>query len=147
MSEANKSEKAGAKTPVDPSKVEGTQNAVVTNDFAAENAGLKSELLKNAELLEARNGDIQTLNDEKTVLKTENDSLKAKVADLEKQLKDSKASSSKKGKAAKRFVVTNSFRSNVKGEEGKIYNIDDDVTDFDGDRLKDLVARDLVKEV
>ncbi|MFD1770877.1 hypothetical protein [Sphingobacterium suaedae] len=173
MANETKQEKTGATAPATPSKVEGVQQPSASNDLHSENAGLKSDLqsktellqsresdiqtlqTENAglksdlqsktELLQSRESDIQTLQTENAGLKSENEDLKAKVADLEKKVESSK--SSKKTKSEKRFIVVNSFRGNTKGDSGKVYNIGDDVSEFDAERLKNLVERELIKEV
>lgn len=167
MANENKNEKAGATTPATPSTVEGTQS---TSDKArldlisginklAEELGLSDEpnklkslsdaiiklhdeqAAKGAEIeaLKAEHQDFKDkLKPEIEKIKAENEKLKAELAKAGKSTKASKAGAAK-------FVVVSAFRGTQK-DEG-IFEIDADVSHFDADRLKDLVERELVKEV
>ena len=144
MSTENKTEKAGAPAPATPSKVDGAQKTVQTDDLKVTEHSGEIESLK-AEVAEKDNN-IASKDQEIESLKAEVESLKGDVKSLEGRIEKA----TKKGKASKtekRFVVINSFRGNQKGENGKIYAINEDVSDLDPDRLKDLVSRDLVREV
>lgn len=173
MSTENKNEKAGAaKASATPSKVEESQDIfngaaavdqekdAIIKSLKDENAelkasashsaelqshidGLKSEVQEKNELLKSRDADIVALKDENAALKEDVTSLKANVAHLEGNAGQGGSTE----KTEKRFIVINSFRSNNEADKGKVYDINTDVSDFDTERLKDLVGRNLVKEV
>lgn len=132
MGTENKIEKAGATTPATSSKVEGDQVSKVQESkmddvINAEIESLKSKVSEHEATIASKDAEIETLKD--SIKKLEN--------------KASKASSKKE----KRFIVVSPFRSHVKADKDKVFDINDDVTDFDADRLKNLVEKGLVKEI
>lgn len=132
MGTENKIEKAGATTPVTPSKVEGAQSSKVQESkvddvINAEIESLKAKVSEHEATIASKDAEIESLKDS--------------IKKLEAK------SSRSKGKKENRFIVVNSFRSNVKAEKEKIYNIDEDVSDLDADRLENLVERGLVKKI
>lgn len=158
--EKNKKEVTGAAAPVTPSKVEGTQSA----DQAQLDLGAKSdekatlELVvaeKNAEIeaLKAQHQEfkdklkpeIEKIQEESKTLKAENESLKGEIEALKADTGKPSGKGTKGNKSEGKFIVSNSFRGNKEGEG--IFNINDDVSHFEADRLKDLVERGLVEEV
>lgn len=132
MGTENKIEKAGATTPATPSKVEGdqvskVQGAKVEDSINAEIESLKGKVSEHEATIASKDAEIESLKD--SIKKLEAKSSRAK------------------SKKETRFIVVNSFRSNVKAEKEKIYNIDEDVSDLDADRLENLVERGLVKKI
>ena len=131
MGNENKNEKAGAQTPATPSKVEGTQEKAQTNqvdsNVNAEIESLKAKVSEHETTIASKDAEIESLKD--TIKKLDT--------------KANKANSKKE----KRFIVISPFRSNVKADKEKVFDINDDVTDFDADRLKNLVEKGLVKEI
>lgn len=127
--------KNSAPATTDSSKAEGSKEVTSTADGAktdqsSEIQGLKEVIKERDETIRAKDAEIQQLQAQIESLKSE--------------------ASKKRGKGAKdskRFVVVNSFRGNTKADNGKIYDINEDVSHFDADRLKNLVERELVKEV
>lgn len=132
MGTENKIEKAGATTPATPSKVEGDQVSKVQESkmddvINAEIESLKSKVSEHEATIASKDAEIESLKE--SIKKLETKSNRAK------------------NKKETRFIVVNSFRSNVKAEKEKIYNIDEDVSDLDADRLENLVERGLVKKI
>ncbi|WP_313515161.1 hypothetical protein [Sphingobacterium sp.] len=132
MGTENKIEKAGASTPAAASKVEGAQSSKVQESkvddvINAEIESLKGKVTEHEATIASKDAEIESLKD--SIKKLEAKSSRAK------------------GKKENRFIVVNSFRSNVKAEKEKIYNIDEDVSDLDADRLENLVERGLVKKI
>ncbi|OYD41170.1 hypothetical protein [Sphingobacterium cellulitidis] len=132
MGTENKIEKAGATTPATPSKVEETQvsknqGSKVDDSIHAMIESLKGKVSEHEATIASKDAEIESLKDSIKKLETK--------------------SSRSKGKKENRFIVVNSFRSNVKAEKEKIYNIDEDVSDLDADRLENLVERGLVKKI
>ncbi|QBQ41202.1 hypothetical protein E2P86_08545 [Sphingobacterium psychroaquaticum] len=165
MANENKNEKAGAATPATPSIVEGTQDTDQAKlDLAPKTSYDEVEKLK-ADLAD-KDVEIEALKVEREGVEVENEKLKADLADKDveiealkveregvevenEKLKADLAKASKQSKAVKsgapKFVVISAFRGTQKNEG--IFEIDADVSHFDADRLKDLVSRELVKEV
>jgi len=163
--EKTKNEKAGASTPATPSKVEGTQASdqsqldLNTNDSADEVKKLQGELAaKDSEIISLKD-DLKAKGDQVVALETEHqafkDKLKPAIEKLEAENKELQAKVKKLGsnlgvdlpslaKTEGKFTVIASFRGNQEGEG--IFNIGDDVSHLDADRLKSLVDRQLVKE-
>ncbi|SMG32198.1 hypothetical protein [Sphingobacterium psychroaquaticum] len=108
----------------------------------SENEKLKAELVAKDSEIESLKAEHKAfkekLKPEIEKIQSENEKLKAELAKTGKQSKASKSGAAK-------FVVVSAFRGNQKGEG--IFEIDSDVSHFDADRLKDLVSRELVKEV
>lgn len=132
MGTENKIEKAGATTPATSSKVEGDQVSKVQESkmddvINAEIESLKSKISEHEATIASKDAEIESLKE--SIKKLETKSNRAK------------------NKKETRFIVVNSFRSNVKAEKEKIYNIDEDVSDLDADRLENLVERGLVKKI
>lgn len=132
MGTENKIEKAGATTPATLSKVEGdqvskVQGAKVEDSINAEIESLKGKVSEHEATIASKDAEIESLKE--SIKKLETKSNRAK------------------SKKETRFIVVNSFRSNVKAEKEKIYNIDEDVSDLDADRLENLVERGLVKKI
>lgn len=132
MGTENKIEKAGATTQATSSKVEGDQVSKVQESkmddvINAEIESLKSKVSKHEATIASKDAEIESLKE--SIKKLETKSNRAK------------------NKKETRFIVVNSFRSNVKAEKEKIYNIDEDVSDLDADRLENLVERGLVKKI
>lgn len=132
MGTENKIEKAGATTPATSSKVEGDQVSKVQESkmddvINAEIESLKSKVSEHEATIASKDAEIESLKE--SIKKLETKSNRAK------------------NKKETRFIVVNSFRSNVKAEKEKIYNIDEDVSDLDADRLENLVERGLVKKI
>ncbi|WP_392471364.1 hypothetical protein ACF3OC_08310 [Sphingobacterium cellulitidis] len=132
MGTENKIEKAGDTTPATSSKVEGDQVSKVQESkmddvINAEIESLKSKVSEHEATIASKDAEIESLKE--SIKKLETKSNRAK------------------NKKETRFIVVNSFRSNVKAEKEKIYNIDEDVSDLDADRLENLVERGLVKKI
>ena len=158
--EKTKIEKAGGSTPATPSKVEGIQSAdqdqLDLGAKSAEKATLESvvatkdaeiEALKaeHQEFKDKLKPEIEKIQEENKSLKTENETLKGEIEALKADTGKPSGKGSKGNKSEGKFIVSNSFRGNKEGEG--IFNINDDVTHFEADRLKDLVERGLVEEV
>lgn len=159
--EKNKKEVTGAAAPVAPSKVEGTQSAdqaqLDLGAKSADNESLASALAAKDSEIEALKAEhqnfkdklkpeIEKIQEDNKTLKAENESLKGEIEALKADTGKSSGKGSKGSKTeGKSFIVSNSFRGNKEGEG--IFNINDDVTHFEADRLKDLVERGLVEEV
>lgn len=149
MANENKNEKAGATTPATPSTVEGTQQTDQGQLDLGANTSTIEEVEKLKADLAAKDAEIEALKAEHKEFKeklkpeiekiqAENEKLKADMAKTGKSTKASKSGGSK-------FIVVSAFRGTQKGEG--IFEIDADVSHFDAERLKDLVSRELVKEV
>lgn len=167
MDKGTKIEKAGASTPATPSKVEGTQSSdqskldLNTNASSEEVQKLQGELdAKESEIislkddLKAKTDQIAALETEHQAFKdklkseiekiqTENKALKAQVDKLQGELVKA-GGKAKTGKSEKKFTVISAFRDNQGGEG--IFNIGDDVSHLDADRLENLVSRELVQK-
>ena len=130
--EGTKVEGAGANAPAASPKVGGTQGGEQPSDN------------QNAKLIE----DLQKENGD---LKADSAKKDEKITALEAEIKKLKEDLAKKGKAKAeksepKFVVISPFRGNTKKDEGTIYDVGTDVSDFDEDRLQNLIAKDLVKK-
>lgn len=168
MDKGTKIEKAGASTPATPSKVEGTQNGEKTQSPLKEAIIKLAEQvgIQDAEKIEAFsdavvNLDKQTKDSEIETLKIEHqafkDKLKPEIEKIQAENKDLKGKieklqdelvkaggKAKTAKSEKKFIVISPFRDN-QGDEG-VFNIGDDVSHLDADRLENLVSRELVQK-
>jgi len=125
-------EGTGAKAPVNPPETGGTQGG----EQPSEN--------QNAKLIEH-------LQKENGELKAEPARKDEKITALDAEIKKLKEDLAKKGKgkaekSEPKFVVISPFRGNTKKDEGTIYDVGTDVSDFDEERLQNLIAKDLVKK-
>lgn len=155
MANENKSEKAGATTPANPSTIEGTQSTDqgkldlgVNTSTSEENDNLKAELEAKDVEIEALKAEHKEFKDklkpEIEKIQEENKSLKAKNVKLQASL-DKASVKSKAKKEDPKFIVINAFRGNKEGEG--IFELGADVSHFDSERLESLVERELVKKV
>ncbi|MGJ1321466.1 hypothetical protein ACR780_02155 [Sphingobacterium faecium] len=167
MDKGTKIEKAGASTPATPSKVEGTQSSdqskldLNTNASSEEVQKLQGELDAKESKIISLKDDLKAKTDQIAALETEHqafkDKLKPEIEKIQAENKDLKGKienlqgelvkaggKAKTGKSEKKFTVISAFRDN-QGDEG-VFNIGDDVSHLDAERLKSLVDRELVKE-
>lgn len=113
-------------------------------------AAKESEIISLKEELKAKSNQVIALETEhkefKDKLKPEIEKIKGENKDLKVQIEKLQSGSGKTEttKTEGKFTVINSFRGNQDGEG--IFNTGDDVSNFDADRLKSLVERELVKE-
>lgn len=159
--EKNKKEVTGAAAPVTPSKVEGTQSAdqaqldlgaksdekaTLESVVAEKNAEIEALKAQHQEFKDKLKPEVEKIDQENKALKAENEALKGQIEALKADTGKSSGKGTKCNKSeGKSFIVSNSFRGNKEGEG--IFNINDDVSHFEADRLKDLVERGLVEEV
>lgn len=135
MDNNKNTEGTGAKSPVTPPEAGGTQNV---------------ELAQKIELLVSENSDLESKN---SALSDELAKKDEKIISLEQENKKLSDELAKKGAKAKvdkggpKFVVISPFRGNTKKDDGTIYDIGTDISDFDEDRLANLIAKELVQKV
>lgn len=167
MDKGTKIEKAGGSTPANPSKVEGTQssdqsqldlNANSSSEdikkLQGELAAKDSEIISLKDDLKAKTDQVAALETEhrefKDKLKPEIEKIKAENKDLKSQVEKLQGELIKAGgkaktvKSEKKFIVISPFRDNQGGEG--VFNIGDDVSHLDADRLENLVSRELVQK-
>lgn len=167
MDKGIKNEKAGVSTPATPSKVEGAQSSdqsqlnLNANASVDEVKKLQGELdAKESEIISLKD-DLKAKTDQIAALETEHqafkDKLKPEIEKIQAENKDLKGKieklqgelvkaggKPKTVKSEKKFTVISSFRDNQGGEG--VFNIGDDVSHLDADRLENLVDRELVKK-
>ncbi|MBB2951976.1 hypothetical protein [Sphingobacterium sp. JUb56] len=167
MDKGIKNEKAGVSTPATPSKVEGAQSSdqskldLNTNASSEEVQKLHGELdAKDSEIISLKD-DLKAKTDQIAALETEHQAFKDKLKpEIEKMQAENKnikdlveklqgelvkaGGKAKTVKSEKKFIVISPFRDN-QGDEG-IFNIGDDVSHLDADRLENLVSRELVQK-
>lgn len=169
MGSENKTEKAGATTPASSPKVGGAQSSDQSQLDLNANANASAEDIKKLQgELAAKDSEIISLKDDlkaktdqvvaleaehiefKDKLKpeiekiqTENKALKDQVDKLQGELVKA-GGKAKTGKSEKKFTVISAFRDNQGGEG--IFNIGDDVSHLDAERLENLVSRELVQK-
>lgn len=135
MDNNKKNEGTGADALVNPPVAGGTQNV---------------ELEQKIETLQSEKSDLESKN---STLSDELAKKDEKIVSLEQENKRLSDELAKKGSKAKtdkggpKFVVISPFRGATKKDEGTIYDIGTDVSDFDEERLTNLIAKELVQKV
>lgn len=135
MDNNKKSETTGVQSPVVPPEAGGNQNVELEAKIQAmesEKSELETKNLALTEDLAKKDEIILALEQEKKRL----------TEDLAK-----KGSKAKVDKGGPRFVVISPFRGNTKKDDGTIYDIGTDVSDFEEDRLANLISKELVQKV